>query len=534
MKKTHFYCFLISFLIYPVIYGQDTPVEKGLRAITSDVIKAQVGFLSSDWTEGREAGEKGEYLAADYIASILRSYGVKPGGDYSKSTDHSNILIPNGRSYFQNFVILKTLPGDRQILELISKTGETIRTTAFTYNLDFIMQPSFSSVKLDAPVVFAGYGFINDKLKYNDFSRIDVKGKFILKISGLPEFAETMLAPSELNASVEASYNYARKMGAAGILEFDPTLSVVGKPEPKEFMNLSLAEHIQFRDRPVVWYSLPGKNVHDNFLRITVSLKVANEIMKGSGIDISDYLKKADSNKSAELPSLTGKTISFISESTTTQVAVRNVIGVIEGNNSDQIIVIGAHYDHLGARDGYIWNGADDNASGTVGVMTIAKAIIETDKKPEKTIIIALWTSEEIGLIGSRYYLENLTYPLKNLKLNLNMDMISRYISEDNKKGAVMTYTSSHPYFRDITEANLLKYSIDLILEYQPSDNPPGGSDHRSFVEAGIPILRFKPGHREEYHTPYDETETLDWDIMEKIIRIGFVDIWDLANSNLN
>ena len=94
-----------------------------------------------------------------------------------------------------------------------------------------------------------------------------------------------------------------------------------------------------------------------------------------------------------------------------------------------------------------------------------------------------------------------------------------------------MTYNSEYPHFKDITEVNLKKYGIDLDINYQPSDDPPGGSDHRSFVEAGVPILRFKPGHREEYHTPYDETETLDWDIMEKIIRISFADIWELANS---
>ncbi|HOF21546.1 MAG TPA: M28 family peptidase, partial [Bacteroidales bacterium] len=94
-----------------------------------------------------------------------------------------------------------------------------------------------------------------------------------------------------------------------------------------------------------------------------------------------------------------------------------------------------------------------------------------------------------------------------------------------------MTYTASRALFRDITEANLKKYGIDLEVNYHPSDNPPGGSDHRSFVEAGIPVMRFKPGHREEYHTPSDEIHTIDQDIMEKIIRISFVNIWDLANS---
>jgi Zn-dependent M28 family amino/carboxypeptidase len=110
--------------------------------------------------------------------------------------------------------------------------------------------------------------------------------------------------------------------------------------------------------------------------------------------------------------------------------------------------------------------------------------------------------------------------------------MISRYISETEKKGVVMTYNKSHPFFREITEKNLKEYNIDLDVDYQPSDDPPGGTDHRSFVEAGIPVMRFKPGHREEYHTPFDEAGTVDWDIMEKIIRISFTNLWDLANNN--
>jgi len=109
---------------------------------------------------------------------------------------------------------------------------------------------------------------------------------------------------------------------------------------------------------------------------------------------------------------------------TSSQVSVRNIVGVIEGNNPDQVIVLGAHYDHLGIGNGYLWNGADDNGSGTVGIMTIAKAITATGKKPEKSILIALWTAEEEGLLGSRYWVQYPSYPLKNVKLNMNFDMI--------------------------------------------------------------------------------------------------------------
>lgn len=532
MKLLKHFLATIILLAAPVLYSQDTPVEKGLEAITADALKAQLGFLASDWMEGRAAGEKGEYLAGDYIASMLQLYGVKPGGDYLRGIDYLNSLVPGGRSYFQNFTLIKTLPDNEPEFSLRSVTGDLTRETGFELNVDFSVRQLYSSVEITAPVVFAGYAFRNEKIKFNDLEKTDIKGKFILKISGYPAFAEKKLSPTEINASTSSLENYAIEMGAAGIIEFNPSASVTGRAEPEEFMNLSPAENDQNRGRIRPRYTLPGKTFQEDFIRITVSARTANEILKGSGINIEEYLRKADSNQLYAIPPLTGKSVCFKSSATTEQIPVRNILGVIEGNDPEKFIVIGAHYDHMGMKDGLIWNGADDNASGTVGVMTLAKALTATGVKPEKSIIIALWSSEEVGLLGSRYFVRNSPFNLKSITLNVNFDMISRYISDDNKNGVVMTYTTSLKGLKDITESNLKKFGIDLEVNYQPSDDPPGGSDHRSFVEAGIPIMRFKPGHREEYHTPYDEVRTLNWDIMEKIVRISFANVWEMANRD--
>jgi Zn-dependent M28 family amino/carboxypeptidase len=208
---------------------------------------------------------------------------------------------------------------------------------------------------------------------------------------------------------------------------------------------------------------------------------------------------------------------------------VRNVIGVIEGKNKDEVIVIGAHYDHMGIYDGYIYNGADDNASGTVAVLTIARAITASGKQPDKTIVFALWTGEEKGLLGSKYFADNPTVPLEDIRINVNFDMISRYINKDETNKVTMMYSPACSELKDITIKNINAYKIDIVPEYLKTDSPPGGTDHLSFINKGIPYLRFKPGHREEYHTPYDEIETLDWDIMLKIIRLTFLNVWDMA-----
>ena len=532
MKRKLFVFLAFGLIAYQAGLSQETPADKGLIAISHDVLEAQVGFLASDWTEGREAGEKGEYLAGDYIASLLQLYGVDPGGDFPRIRGFFQSPPDTRRTYFQNFTLLKTTPGEDQILKVNSIYGATTKTISFERDIDFTMRSLDQSIELEAPVVFAGYGFKNDKLKYNDFSNLDVKGKFILKMRGVPVFARERLSSEELSASAREMENVLRNMGAAGIIEFSPGSAIVGSQPVPDFLNMSPSEGRQRSGRPYSRYSIPGKTNPADLIRITVSARTADEILKGTGINIEDYIKKADSGKPGEIPSMSSKTIYIKSNINTEAVQVRNVIGIVEGNYPDQVIVLGAHYDHEGMAGGYIWNGADDNASGTVGVLTLAKAIMETGKKPEKTIIFALWTAEEKGLLGSRYYIDNLAYPVKNLRLNVNFDMISRYVSDDAPNKVTMTYTNTCPEFKKLTEANLKRYGIELDVIYESSENPPGGSDHRSFVAAGVPVMRFKPGHREEYHTPADEISTIDWDIMEKIIRISFTNVWELANSS--
>lgn len=531
MRKVLLFAITYIFLSEAISFTQNTPVETGLQSITIDAIKGQLEFLSSDWMEGRESGERGGYLAADYIASILKLAGVKPGGDYPEVRGGSKPSGNKERTFFQNFYLIKLTPGDEQVLKLRTNEGTNVRTFDFTNNIDFSFRYPDQSEEIEAPVVFAGYGFKNEKLKYDDFSKLDLKGKFMLKISGAPGFAKAKLSQSELFAASRDAESIAKKMGAVGILEFVPNSTLTGNQPRSEFLSMSPAENNPAFSRPWVNYSLPQKDIADNFIRISISGKTANEIFSGTDFNLDEFLKKSESDTYYPLPVIKGKSVYFKTTVKKQTVRVRNVIGVIEGKNPDQIIVLGAHYDHLGAANGYIWNGADDNGSGTVGVLTIAKAIMETNTKPDKTIILALWSAEEEGLLGSKYFVENLTYPLENLRLNVNFDMISRYMSDSEPKKVSMIYTESFPAFRTITEENITRYGIDLNVDFQPSKDPPGGSDHRSFVAAGVPIMRFKPGHREEYHTPADEAGTVNWDIMEKIIKISFANIWFLANN---
>ena len=524
MKKFILVWFFIINYSSSIIYSQDDPSLKGLQAINRSVIEAQLEFLASDWMEGRRAGERGEKISSDYIASMLKLYGIKPFGDTPGSINSSS-----DRSYFQNFNLLKTTPGPEQSLKLRSTRDDALKTIIFTNNIDFAVRPA-ANTEIEAPVVFVGYGFTNDKLGFNDLSDIDITGKFILRITGNPAFATSKLTRAELNASKKTLETIAVTKGAAGIIDVNPDMKILNTVSGNT-NDMSPAEKSPRPYQVYSSYSIPGDNDWNSIARLVVSMKTAKEILAESGNSIDDYIETADADQKYSFKPVSGKTIALKTSVLNEIVPVRNILGIIEGTNKTEMIVIGAHYDHMGMNNGYLWNGADDNGSGTVGVMTLAKAIMETGKKPEKTIIIALWTAEEEGLLGSEFFINNLPFSREQVRLNVNFDMISRYISEDQKNKVVMTYSSSEKSFREMTVTNLKKYGIGLDVDYQPSDNPPGGSDHRSFVTAGIPVMRFKPGHREEYHTPDDEVSTIDWDIMEKIVKISFVNIWQLADS---
>ena len=414
MKKIPASLITFSFITISLNYGQMTPTEKGLQAITMNAIKAQLGFLASDWTEGRETGEKGEYLAADYIASMLQVFGVKPGGDYFQTKANEPDQMEYDRSYYQNFVLLKTIAGSEQIFKVKADDGAMSKTVNFTSNVDFIIRPSDPGIEFEAPVVFAGYGYKNEKFNYNDFKKLDVKGKFILKIAGIPKFIRDTVRTADLDSFNRKMESLYKASGAIGIIEFNMQATVVGRPAQQVFMHMSPSEGPPVSGKPGARFSIPGKKLADNLIKIVVSVKAANEILKGTGIDPDEYIRKADVNEYFMIPPIYGRSIYLKTTVKTTQVAVRNVLGIIEGKSPDKIIVLGAHYDHMGMGNGYIWNGADDNASGTVGVMTLARAIMETGIKPESTIIIALWTAEEEGFLGSRYYLENIPYPKNN------------------------------------------------------------------------------------------------------------------------
>jgi len=544
MKKI----FLLGFLLISgiTLFAQDE-VKKGLEAITSETIKGQMEFLASDWTEGRAVGTKGEYISADYIASMFQTFGVKPFGDvvYAQPTRAEMMAGKQPTpttTYYQNFSLIQYEPGDEQNLSLITSKPGSESSIDFVYKTDFTVSSGTIGKSATAGLVFVGYGYTNEDKGYDDLKKVDLSGKIAVVVSGFPGHldpeskAYKQFVPEGRNAMRRVDREKAQKLADAGAVAIiqvsseDPTLGWAQNQIYPVKGNYYEADH------PLGSYyntrmAMPGKDLSGNLPTFTVTPRVAAELL--SGIDLQEFETKAAENPQPASKVLEGKSVAFKSSVKSQIVKARNVVGIIEGEIKDEYIVVGGHYDHLGKYDGWVWNGADDNASGTIGVTTIGKAFAAAGKKPKRSIIFAAWTGEEKGLYGSTYFVDQAKEKGMNVVLNLNYDMISRDVDTDSLKNqARMVYTEANYNIEAATKKYVEDYNINLDLTYSPSEQPGGGSDHAPFAEVGIPVFYYMAAMHPDYHQPSDELSKINWDKMLNIIKIGFLSTWEFANTD--
>ncbi len=217
-----------------------------------------------------------------------------------------------------------------------------------------------------------------------------------------------------------------------------------------------------------------------------------------------------------------------------------NILAFIEGTEKpNEIIVISAHYDHVGMKDGVIYNGADDDGSGTVALMEIAEAFNKAKKSgkaPKRSILILHVTGEEIGLVGSKYYSENPIFPLENTVANLNIDMIGRSDAENKGKNYVYVIGSEmlSSELKKINEAaNNKMTKLELNYKYDDPKDPQRlyyRSDHYNFAKNNIPAAFYFDGIHEDYHKPTDDPDKIDYDLLQKRTQLVFATAWELAN----
>ena len=211
-----------------------------------------------------------------------------------------------------------------------------------------------------------------------------------------------------------------------------------------------------------------------------------------------------------------------------------NVLAMIPGKNTNEYVIMGAHFDHVGCdpdlEGDSIYNGADDNASGVSAALQIAHAFATAGVQPERNIVFAFWDGEEIGLLGSRFFMQTCAFADK-IKGYLNFDMIGRNNKPENPPYVVYFYTAAHPVFGDWLKNDIKQYNLHLDPDYRAWDKPVGGSDNGTFAKRDIPVIWYHTDGHPDYHMPGDEAQKINYEKVTDISRAAFLNLWNLANE---
>jgi len=449
--------------------------------ISSAMLKKHVTFLASDSLEGRKPGTAGMKVAASYIRDQFKA-------------DRLTLICNDGFQYFE--ILIDVKPGVKNGISFPGFTG--------ILKQDFIPLSFSSNGTLNAPVVFVGYGLSvdQDSLQWNDYQGVDVKGKWVMVFRGDPE-------PNNLNSkfipfgSLWTKVLNAKDHGAAGILFVTPK----GMDEQDKLIPLVAESNEMTSGIPL----------------INISRSTANIMLKTFGQVVDSLEQTMMKNKNPKSFNL-GITVNATVDVMQKREKTANVVALLEGSDpvlKNEFLVIGAHYDHLGFGGPgsgsrmpdtiAIHNGADDNASGTAMLLELARKFGERKDKLKRSIIFVAFSGEEMGLLGSKYFANNPPVELKKIKAMFNFDMLGRFDKDKNSIMVGGTGTSM--------EIDSLLKTLEGKLPFKVAHAPDGygPSDHAAFYAASIPVLYFNAGVHTDYHTPFDDTEKLDFDT-EKII----------------
>lgn len=497
--------------IINIVDEKDLSVKYANTINTLD-LKSHLDTLSSDEFEGRETGTVGIQKAANYISDYFDNLGLPKIGDDG--------------GYFQNVSITFTRGNNSEMF---------VNGQRFKHLWDFL---SFSDRNQNLEkfttdeVVFLGYGI--DDPRYSDYRGNDVKDKVVLIYDGEPVNQDSI---SMITKSTELSHwsnNWQNKLIAAN--NHGAKLVMIIEKDIKATLNKNrnqlLGGKMTLGDESE--FNKPFAN------SVYISSNIAKALMGenlAEVIEIRDRIKQKGKPESKVLNSQ----LQFGQIITRNLLTGVNVMGFIEGTTKkDEIIIISAHFDHVGKTGDDIYNGANDNASGTSTVLELAQAFAEAKKNgdgPERSVLCLLVSGEEKGLLGSAYYTDKPVFPLENTVVDINVDMVGR---SDDKYKDNPEYIYVIGSDRLSTDLHRINESINqrytqLTLDYTYNDeNDPNRyyyrSDHYNFAEKGIPAIFYFNGTHEDYHRPSDTAEKINFDQMRNIGKLIFHTAWELAN----
>jgi len=530
MIRTYLFSTIILLISSSILFGQadsitvDTPrvdtsdySQYYAKSIKTTDLQRYLMILSSDEYEGRETATPGALKASQYIAAQFENFRIP---EYKE-----------GKGYFQE------VPFQRNAWKEI---GLKINDQEYKHLVDYVsllpLNYNRSKAKF-TEVYFCGYG-IADK-RYNDYSAADVKGKAVLIYKGEPINEDGAYAvtgtkePSGWSTNIDLKLKAANAAGAAVVFIIEDQVKEI------------VAENRQFL--------IDGKiRLHDGTIRqrsdivnsVYISPALAQTMMADKYKEVivaRDKIKAKGKTK--------GKAISIDVKIDIQQAKYadvlrsNNVIGYLEGSDptlKNEYVLLSAHYDHLGIRGDKVFNGANDNASGTSTVIALMKAFAQAKKDgngPKRSIVALLMCGEEKGLLGSEYYTKLPAFPLEQTIVDVNVDMVGRTdkLHEITDEyiyviGADKLSSELH----EINEAANAKY-VNMDLDYRFNDEKDPNryyyrSDHYNFAKKGIPVIFYFNGVHEDYHKSTDTVDKINFDLLQKTARLVFHTTWELAN----
>ena len=456
-----------------------------LAPIPADRFEQHVAFLADDTLAGRGTGSAGLNAAADYVAAEFKAAGLVPYGD--------------GGDWYQHF----DAAGNRRLVE---GNELVIAGHGLTVGQDWMPFSSVPSCELSGPLVFAGYGFSSEE-GHDDYAGLDVKGKVVLVISGGPG-----QQPNDFASQINTAY----KNGAAGILiANDPVSSPRGSAQ-------DVTMPYEREGSEGVTASLPAAQL---------TVQAVATALAGSGFDLTAQQLLIDETGQPASIDLAQAGVVLHIASEREQLATKNVVGVLVGNDPElayEWILVGGHMDHLGLGQsssmggaeavGQIHNGADDNASGTAGVIEIAHLLGSQPGLLKRTVVFAAFGAEEMGLLGSIWLNEHPPWPTDGLVAMVNMDMIGRATEGRVAVGGLGSSDVFPELFADLVSA--LDEWVEVVdsedlnsvapLQLTTSPSVTSNSDHYTFFKSKVPVLSLFTGLHDDYHKPSDDLAMID------------------------
>ena len=508
-------------------------VETGYDSIRAANLKADLTFLSSDALEGRRSLERGSEVAIQWIASEFAKAGLKPGA---------------GDSYLQTVPIIE-FTADRNLTTLtVTHAGksETLRggdvSSAFA-----------NEVSGAGSIVFAGFGISAPELNYDDYAGIDAKGKIVLVFNHEPQEADDNSVFNGKGNTRYTNNNYklfnAQKHGAIALVTMaDPghqgPVRGVGAPAAVAGGGRGRGQQAAARPR------IPTEALADGGPAIplfTISPEAAERFFEFAGKKAADLRSGIDAKlvpASFEIP---GTRVQFQTATSERRRANSyNVVGLLEGSDpalKAETVIFSGHFDHDGMGPAGIYHGADDNGSGTVGVVALAHAFAANPVKPKRSLLFIVFAAEERGLLGAYYYVSHPLRPLATTRVEINFDMIGRNEAADprviteisadtsNQLGLIGTHYS--PDYRETVERQ--NKIVGLNLTYKWDQDAYNGvlfrSDQYPFLMHDIPGVWWFTGFHPDYHQITDTVEKINFEKMTKILKLAYLSGFEFGDA---